>query len=195
LFVMKISDIKLALIVLITLCLVMAIVVFGGSVVESTKIEFLTELIVGISTLIISAGVWLFKVHIKGYAKETESVILTRKMDIAYSSKNYQRTEQIASRLLEFNWPDIYACSLYVKSIPFNRSFLEKDRMYLKVLVDDFYSYGNDGRSERVLHIFLYGVFLKQMGNSDLAADYFEEALELAPDFYRFYSEYARFRD
>lgn len=177
------------------LILVLITVVLGLSGVYPKAYSFLKEgLVVAVAITIGTALIfliqWVYRVRVKDYSTETNTVILKRQAERSFFSRDYLKAEQISKRSLEFNWQDVQTCSLYLKSASFNRLFTEMDSMYFDVLVDDFYSHGIDGRRERISHILLYGLFLHQIGETELSQDYKDEAIELNPNVQSKYPEY-----
>jgi hypothetical protein len=177
------------------LILVLTTVVLGLSGAYPKVYSFLEEGLVASIAITLGGALifliqWIYRVRVKDYSTETNTVILKRQAERSFFSRDYLKAEQISKRALEFNWQDVEICSLYLKSASFNRLFTEMDSMYFDVLVDDFYSHGIDGRRERISHILLYGLFLHQIGEVELAQDYKDEAVELNPNIQSKHPEY-----
>lgn len=112
------------------------------------------------------------------YGNSTDLEKIQKCLEYWVSVKNYKKIEQVAKRLIDFDYKHKFANEEIVKSIFFNRKYTVKDEMYFETILSDFSSLQSEKRSSMAIYLYLQSICAEQNGNNILSNELNEKAFD-----------------
>lgn len=131
----------------------------------------------------------IFIRHFK-YENSTDLDKIQKCLEYWVSVKNYKKIEQVAKRLIDFDYKHQFANQEIVKAIFFNRKYAVQDEMYFENILSDFNRLQLEKRSTMAIYLYLQSICAEHNGDNKLSNELNEKAFENNSNLKLEYSQY-----